>query len=524
MSQRQYPDLPEVTGATPARPLSFVVVRYSDDYFHNLLRSDCVQDPVNQLITIDNRCNLFYDNLAEAINAGLDQAEHELIVVAHEDVLLPRGWQQQLERSLAELEKVDPNWGLLGSVGSTEGGEDKGHWSDPHTYANTFGEKSFELVERIDEQLMILRRSHGVRLDCYLPSIHHIGRDVPSTLRQRALNTYVINAPTIHKFADDTGNRIMRREDSPKIRARLDPAFVADMACCDEYLHWKWPDWRTVGFQEPDWSEDVFRQEVLSRISQPIVLLARGGSGSRLLSWLAEDAGIDLGNDINASGDAMEMVQAIYMGALNRYQHRASWQQQRIAPRIRLAAARMLERTASTDAPWGFKLPESMLLLPEILQAFGKARCLHLVRDPLTTCLRRTHMTARFDNAIGRVAIRAAYRYCGRDLEESLKDSPALRMAYTTIHQVKTARDFARAHLGGRFLEIRFEDLLQRPREMVMEVARWLGTRPRDSSKLEREVNPDRAARPAAEYRYSPEVEETVTEILAPLRRELGYI
>jgi len=523
LSRRQYPVLP-ATGAPSVRPVSFVVVRYSDDYFHNVLRSECVEDPLNQLITIDNRSNLFFDNLAQAINAGLNQAKHELIAVVHEDVLLPRGWQQRLERSLADLEKADPDWGVLGSVGWTLEGVAEGHWSDPHGYANTLEEKSFEAVDRIDEQLMILRRSRGLQLDRLLPSIHNIGRDLPATLRKRGLRTYVVNAPTIHKFADAAGNRIERVEDSPKIQARELPSFVADMACCDEYLHWKWKESRPEGFQEPDWVEEGLRPDVLSVLSQPIVLLARGGSGSRLLSWLAEGAGVFLGNDVSATGDAMEMVQDLYMGVLNTYRERASWQRQRVVPRIRRAAARMLERAAPIQAPWGFKLPESMLLMAEIRQAFAGARYLHLIRDPLTTCLRRTHMTARFDNVIGQVAIRAAYRYCGRNLEQSLEDSPALRMAYTTIHQVQTVRDFARAHLGGRYLEIRFEDLLRQPSEKLVEVAVWLDTQLRDRSKLENDVDPERATRPAAQYRYPVEIEQAVANILAPLRRQLGYI
>jgi hypothetical protein len=133
-------------------------------------------------------------------------------------------------------------------------------------------------------------------------------------------------------------------------------------------------------------------------------------------------------------------------------------------------------------------------------------------------------MTARFDNVIGRVAIRAAYRYCGRDVERSLTDAPALRMAYTTIHQVETVRNFGRAHLDGRWLEIRFEDVLRTPGAVLAEVGAWLGASPRGSRKLEQEVDPDRAAHPAAEYRYSAELEQAVAHVLAPLRKQLGYI
>ena len=541
--RRKYPVLAE-RDVAPRRPLSFIVVRFSDDYLHNILLSPCIRNPLNQLITIDNRCSLFFDNLSQAINAGIERTVHELIAVVHEDVLLPDGWQSQLEKSLDELEQADAHWGLLGAAGFDGRARPRGHWSDPYGYRNTLHRASFARVRTIDEHLMILRKSSGLRFDDLLPGIHYIARSRVSALAQRGLATYVVNAPTIHKYSDETGKRIQRLRDSPKIRARKLPAYLADLACSDEYLHHEHPEWRPRHFRTQDWEMKAVRPEILERLTAPIILLARGGSGSRLLSWLALDAGVFLGNGLGGTGDSMEMVQDLYMGVLNKYQRRASWQKERIVPRIRLSAARMLERaenrkeqflpkirqatarilrrTEPASLLWGFKLPEAMLLLPELHQAFSNARYLHLIRDPLTTCLRRTHMTARFDNAIGRIAIREAYRYCGRDLTHSLDDSPELRMAYTTIHQVETVRDYARSHLGDRYLEIRFEDALKDPRRIIESVSRSLGTNAR-GDKLEREIDPERATRPAPQYRCSPDREEAVARALAPLRRDLGY-
>ena len=44
----------------------------------------------------------------------------------------------------------------------------------------------------------------------------------------------------------------------------------------------------------------------------PVVLLGRGGSGTRVLSQIAQQMGIFLGNDINVSGDSVEWVGPIY--------------------------------------------------------------------------------------------------------------------------------------------------------------------------------------------------------------------
>lgn len=485
------------------RPVSFVVVWFSDDYFHNLFQSECVHHPRNQLVTIDNRKNVFFDNLSEAINAGIEQAEHELVVIVHEDVLLTSGWQDELQRSMEELEKHDPEWGLLGAAGWDQDGEFTGHCSDPGGYRNTFKKTRFSEVERIDEQLMIISKSSGVELDPLLPSIHNIGKDLARTLSSRKQNTYVIDAPTIHKFADESGSPILSRYDSSKIVGRKHPAYLADLACSDDYIQRKW-----------------FKQEELfaatPSTNSPIILLARGGSGSRLLSVLASDLGIFLGNDLNVSGDSMEIAQSFYKALLNKHLSRAEWQRKSVVPDLLASAG-----TFADQDRWGFKLPESMLLVPELDQAFPNARYIHLIRDPLDTCLRRTHMTARFDNPIGRAAIREAYRYLGIDLVRSLEDFPALHMAYTTIHQVESVLDYASASLDGRYCEVRFEDLLADPQSCLATVADWLGVEAAGEG-IVSSIDPARAAHP--KIKYPAPVKKKVKSVLHPLRSRLGYV
>jgi len=524
----------------PTRPLSFVVVVFSNEYFHNLLRSTCVNDSFNQLITVENTANLSYANLSEAINAGLAQARHELLVVVHEDVYLPPEWQTCFEVSLQALEEHDPRWGVVGTAGWTEEGKLVGHFRDPHGSRNTFGDTKFMEVKRIDEQVMVLRKSAGLRPDPQLPSIHNIGRDLPLVAKANGLRTYVIDAQSIHKYADAEGNLIQKVEDSPKILDRKTYTYLADKACSDEYFYQKWPAERPLREREKDYALTNFSPEVLQRLESPVVLLARGGSGSRLLSLLATDSDLFIGNEVNDSGDCLEMRMAIYQGVLAKFSCKAAWQKELTAPRLRFTAAAMLQ-TATRATTWGFKLSESMLLTPEIDRAFPRARYVHLIRDPLTTCLRRTHMTARLDNHIGRVALPVAYRYCGLEPAQILQDSPALHMAYTTRQQVETVRLYCRSFLKRRYLELRFEDMLRRPREILKVFSQWLnGTgraynvlnflqeffgwrkSPELGHKLEDSVDITRAAHPRVTY--PAQVVKQVEQVLAPLRKELGYL
>jgi hypothetical protein len=529
---RQYPviDIPKVPLLTP---ISFVVVKYCDEYYHNILNSQAVQSPRNQLVTVDNHWGHRFDSLSAAINEGLDKTVHDLVAIVHEDVLLPDGWQHRFQRSLDALETEDPNWGMLGSVGWDAERRIHGHWSDPQVYQDTLSGRAFVEVARLDEHLMVIRKSSGFRFDDMLPSIHNIGRDAASALARVGRRTYAIDAPTIHKYADEKGRLICSAQDSAKIQNRFLPANLAEWHCSNAYLVKKWPEWE-ADCRLP--SEDPGKTMALDRADPPVIALARGGSGSRLLSLLLLDLGIFMGYGLTRdgsvrpprftpspllpSGDADMMRDAVYRAFLAYFQRRAPWQRDEAILRLRTAANAMLRQSDTAITSWGFKLPESLLILPQLDHAFPGARYIHLIRDPLSTCLRRTHMTARFDNVIGRTAIRTAYAHCGRTASDSLSDPPPLHMAYTTRHQIETARTYAATHLQGRYTEVRFEDILAKPQTTRQQVANWLGV---DvvADVLTQVVDPERVV--ASKAIYDTETAVRTAEALQGLRAALGY-
>jgi hypothetical protein len=187
----------------------------------------------------------------------------------------------------------------------------------------------------------------------------------------------------------------------------------------------------------------------------------------------------------------------------------------------------MLE-IAGNPAQWGFKLPEAILIIPEIMAAFPAARFVHLIRDPASTCLRRTHLTARLDTKIGQVTLPLAYLYHRRPIAEIANDSPALHMAYTTRHQLLGALEALAPLDASRHLELRFEEMIDSPQQASRRFLRWLepGALARENgdsrSLLEQTADPRRAREPSV--RYTPEVEEEVLRILADLRSRLGYL
>ncbi len=222
-------------------------------------------------------------------------------------------------------------------------------------------------------------------------------------------------------------------------------------------------------------------------MDEPLILLGRGGSGTRLLSGLASSCGAFLGNTLNISGDSMECVADIYDLAIESTTFGGDVASSRDAywrDRLRETAGQILARAASPPgAVWGWKLPETMLALPQVLRAFPRARIIHLVRHPLTSALRRTHMTSRMDNPIGRAVLPAAYRSCGLDPDNIEADETYLHNAATWSYQIGNAwRALDESRLAKRVLQVRYEEACANPSVLQGEIAKFLGTEPPTTS------------------------------------------
>ncbi len=489
---RSYPEFDKSLPA-PTRPISFVCVRFCDDFLHNLATSPAVHDPMNQLIVIDNTANLSFDTLSAAMCAGLKQARHDLVAFVHEDVVLRPGWQARFQASLTALEQHDPDWACLGAVGWRPGiAGAQGHWSDPGQARprNHFASaQPFFEVERLDEQLLVIDRRRGILPDPALPSIHNIGRDMVWAGQARGLVSYALDAATIHKYAGPDGALIQTRQDSPKIRDRRTRRYQADKDCSDSYLAWKYGD--PPHSTDPRSALDAAQNAHLDR---PVILLGRGGGGTRLVSLAAQDCGAFLGSDLNKSGDSLEMVGAVYRSVHRTFRYRDAWSRGVIVRDLASAATHMLQ-AAGWPALWGFKLPECALILPHLANAFPRALYVHLDRDPRSTILRRPHMSALTDNQIGRTCLRAAYAASGRPPALAASDSDLVRMAITTRHQLGLIETFQPTVPEARWHRIGFEDLISDPARAVAGLGAFLDAPPTGGS-LRQAVEPARAAAP----------------------------
>ncbi len=136
---------------------------------------------------------------AIAYNNALDATTAPIVVFAHHDVYLPKGWETTLAARLAEVAAVDPDWALFGAFGV---GLDAAHigpvWSSSIGLIVGRVPMAPTRVQSFDELLIVIRRDSGLRFDETAPGWHMYGTDIVQTARARGLHAYAGALPTIH--------------------------------------------------------------------------------------------------------------------------------------------------------------------------------------------------------------------------------------------------------------------------------------------------------------------------------------
>jgi hypothetical protein len=141
-----------------------------------------------------------YSSASIAYNEVLHAAPPGTIVIlCHQDVYLPRGYSVRLQERIDELERSDPNWGVLGLTGRTADGEFAGRvWS---TAADKLHQNDVSLPAPIvtaDEQLLVIRAGADLFFDEKLPGFHIYGTDIIQTALDLGRISYAVDAPAIH--------------------------------------------------------------------------------------------------------------------------------------------------------------------------------------------------------------------------------------------------------------------------------------------------------------------------------------
>ena len=140
-----------------------------------------------------------YSSAARAYNSAIDEAKTDILVFVHQDVFLPEGWDRRLQESLRQLGERDPDWAVAGAWGVHPSGQRSGHLfcvGLGQVLGSDFA--AGNQVRTLDEVLLILRKSSGVRFDEALGGYHFYGTDLCQEAERLGKKCYAISAFCIH--------------------------------------------------------------------------------------------------------------------------------------------------------------------------------------------------------------------------------------------------------------------------------------------------------------------------------------
>jgi len=137
---------------------------------------------------------------SSAYNDGLDAADADIVIFAHQDVYFPRGWDDKLRDAIRTLDERGEMWGVLGVIGSNADGKlVGGAWSNGLQWK--IQSRKFDSpapVRTFDEIVLVLHKDGGLRFDDNLPGFHLYGTDIALSAIRSGLGAYVFDAPVIH--------------------------------------------------------------------------------------------------------------------------------------------------------------------------------------------------------------------------------------------------------------------------------------------------------------------------------------
>ncbi len=169
-----------------------------------------------------------FRSAALAYNDALEEATHEVVVFLHQDIYLPDHWLGDLEQTLNALKAAGRPWGVIGCFGARAGAQG-GLGSVYSTGWGIQGRKINEPaeVETLDEIVLVVCKSSGLRFDPLLPYYHMYGVDLCLTARSLGLPSYVMPTFCIH----NTRQVLV-----------LPPEFFS----CYSYVKNKWPQYLPI--------------------------------------------------------------------------------------------------------------------------------------------------------------------------------------------------------------------------------------------------------------------------------------
>lgn len=139
------------------------------------------------------------ESASKAYNRGIESTQGDFIIFAHQDLHLPAGWLTRLASEINLIEQTDPNWGVLGLWGVDGLGQYAG-WTYSSGLGKVLGgpQSAPHPVRTLDEVLLVVRRSSGLRFDEKLSGFHMYGTDICLAAEAKGMRNYAVSCFAVH--------------------------------------------------------------------------------------------------------------------------------------------------------------------------------------------------------------------------------------------------------------------------------------------------------------------------------------
>jgi SAM-dependent methyltransferase len=183
----------------------------------NLLRSPCLRASSQHQLLLFRDCA----TAAEGLNAGIEQAVNELVVLVHQDVYLPEEWPARLSEQWRHANQAHGSIGVAGLIGMQnreQAGSFVGRVVD-RDHLLDFGDNSYPTdADLLDEMLLVVHRETPLRFDPRL-GWHLYGVDLCLSALDQDLRVVVFDALCYHNSL--TGDQLESAyRDSEDVLAR----------------------------------------------------------------------------------------------------------------------------------------------------------------------------------------------------------------------------------------------------------------------------------------------------------------
>ncbi len=199
---------------------------------------------------------------------------------------------------------------------------------------------------------------------------------------------------------------------------------------------------------------------------QPVLIMGRGHSGTRVLSYACTHLGIQLGTT-SATGDADDrtFTRTIKKIAGRNLQPPAYGNvDEKDLARFQKAVFRYYKKIGSQEALWGWKFPETYLIGPYVERTFPQARYIHMVRDGRDLAFKR-HLTDDPERRLGRKLLTQI---------GAMGLPHHLQAALSWAFQVDRFDAFCGGLPADRVFYLRFEDMCLQPLALMHRLCDFL--------------------------------------------------